>query len=65
MDGTELTTEFNPDNLEGIRSGSSLIDFPSETSDVIIEQVGSRNKVSNLKTVRILLVAVESSHEVG
>ncbi|TFG26700.1 hypothetical protein EU528_13985, partial [Candidatus Thorarchaeota archaeon] len=34
---------------EGIRSGSSLTDFPSEPSDVIEEQVGSRNKVLNLQ----------------
>jgi hypothetical protein len=49
----KVSSSLRPlDASEGIRSGSSLIGFPSETSDVVVEQVGSRNKVSNLKTGR-------------
>jgi transposase len=42
----EVSSSHRPlEASEGICSGSSLIDFPSETSDVVLKQVGSRNKV--------------------
>lgn len=42
----EVSSSLRPLEVsEGIRSGRSLINFPSETSDEYLEQVGSRNKV--------------------
>ncbi len=43
---TEVSSSYRPLEVsEGIRSGSSLPDFPSISNDEKLEQVGSRNKV--------------------